>query len=114
MESWSVLFASFFFGFMKTLGQLALINDTLKSLEIPMEFYNALPYVMTLVALMIFSRNIVDQKSWVSHTIKENVKRKDSLNCLFLIKSGRKSSSIAYPVVFAYNKDRTSCLCTIL
>ena len=27
---WSVLFASFFFGFMKTLGQLALINDTLK------------------------------------------------------------------------------------
>lgn len=60
---WSVLFASFFFGFMKTLGQLALINDTLKSLEIPMEFYNALPYVMTLVALMIFSRNIVGPKA---------------------------------------------------
>lgn len=58
---WSVLFASFFFGFMKTLGQL--INDTLKSLEIPMEFYNALPYVMTLVALMIFSRNIVGPKA---------------------------------------------------
>lgn len=60
---WSVLFASFFFGFMKTLGQLALINDTLKSLEIPMEFYNALPYIMTLVALMIFSRNIVGPKA---------------------------------------------------
>lgn len=60
---WSVLFASFFFGFMKTLGQLALINDTLKSFEIPMEFYNALPYVMTIIALMIFSRNIVGPKA---------------------------------------------------
>lgn len=60
---WTVLFASFFFGFMKTLGQLALINDTLKSFEIPMEFYNALPYVMTLVALVVFSRNIVGPKA---------------------------------------------------
>ncbi len=60
---WGVLFASFFFGFMKTLGQLAIINDTLKSFEIPMEFYNALPYVMTLVALMVFSRNIVGPKA---------------------------------------------------
>lgn len=60
---WSVLLASFFFGFMKTLGQLAVINDTLKSFEIPMEFYNALPYVMTLIALMIFSRNIVGPKA---------------------------------------------------
>ena len=60
---WGVLFASFLFGFMKTLGQLAIINDTLKSFEIPMEFYNALPYVMTLVALMVFSRNIVGPKA---------------------------------------------------
>jgi len=60
---WTVLFASFFFGFMKTLGQLAVINETLKSFEIPMEFYNALPYVMTLIALMIFSRNIVGPKA---------------------------------------------------
>ena len=60
---WGVLFASFFFGFMNTLGQLAIINDTLKSFEIPMEFYNALPYVMTLVALMVFSRNIVGPKA---------------------------------------------------
>ncbi|MGL4373876.1 MAG: ABC transporter permease, partial [Turicibacter sp.] len=60
---WTVLGAAFFFGFMKTLGQLALINDTLKSFEIPMEFYNALPYIMTLIALVIFSRNIVGPKA---------------------------------------------------
>ena len=57
------VFITFFFGFMKTLGQLAVINETLKSFEIPMEFYNALPYVMTLIALMIFSRNIVGPKA---------------------------------------------------
>lgn len=60
---WTVLFASFFFGFMKTLGSLAMINDTLKSFQIPLEFYNALPYVMTLIALVIFSRNIVGPKA---------------------------------------------------
>jgi len=54
---WSVLLASFFFGFMRTLGSLATINDALKTLEIPTEFYNALPYVMTIFALIVFSRN---------------------------------------------------------
>ncbi len=60
---WSVLGAAFFFGFMKTLGQLALINDTLKSFELPMEFYNTLPYLATLIALVVFSRNIVGPKA---------------------------------------------------
>ena len=56
-KPWTVLGAAFFFGFMKTLGQLALVDETLKSFELPMEFYNALPYLATLVTLVIFSRN---------------------------------------------------------
>ena len=54
---WAVLFASFFFGFMRTLGSLALINSTLQAWNLPTEFFNALPFVMTLLALIIFSRN---------------------------------------------------------
>jgi len=60
---WSVLFATFFFGFMRTLGSLATIHETLKSWDIPTEFYNALPYLMTLVALILFSRNITGPKA---------------------------------------------------
>ena len=52
-----VMFASFFFGFMRTLGSLATINPTLMQWNLPVELYNALPYVMTLVALMLFSRD---------------------------------------------------------
>ncbi|MCL1949185.1 MAG: ABC transporter permease [Turicibacter sp.] len=52
-----VMFASFFFGFMRTLGSLATINPTLLQWNLPVELYNALPYLMTLIALMLFSRN---------------------------------------------------------
>lgn len=54
---WGVVFASFFFGFMRTLGSLATINPTLMQWNLPVELYNALPYIMTLLALMLFSRN---------------------------------------------------------
>ncbi len=59
----NVLGATFFFAFMKTLGNLAPVNATLQQLQIPQEFYNALPYVATIIALVIFSKNIVGPKA---------------------------------------------------
>ncbi len=58
-----VLGASFFFAFAKTLGDVAPVNATLKALSIPQEFYNALPYIATIIALVIFSKNIVGPKA---------------------------------------------------
>ncbi len=58
-----VLGATFFFAFAKTLGDVASVNSTLKALSIPQEFYNALPYVATIIALVIFSKNIVGPKA---------------------------------------------------
>ncbi len=58
-----VLGASFFFAFMKTLGTVAPANEALKQLQIPQELYNALPYIATIIALVIFSKNIVGPKA---------------------------------------------------
>lgn len=52
-QPWKVLFASFFFGFMKTTGTIA----RLAKVDIPFEIFNAFPYIMTLIALVIFSKN---------------------------------------------------------
>ncbi len=59
----NVLGATLFFGFMKTLGNIAMVNQTLKQLSVPTEFYNALPYIMTIVALILFSKNTVGPKA---------------------------------------------------
>ncbi len=58
-----VLGASFFFGFMKTMSTMASVNEVLKSLALPQELYKALPYVLTLIALMAFSKNAVAPKA---------------------------------------------------
>ncbi len=58
-----VLGATLFFGFMKTLGNVAMVNPTLQSLSLPTEFYNALPYFMTIIALVLFSKNTVGPKA---------------------------------------------------
>ncbi len=52
-----VLGATLFFGFMKTLGTMAVINEFLKTLAIPVEFYNILPYAVTIIALVLVSKN---------------------------------------------------------
>lgn len=52
---WGVLGASVFFGFAKTLADLAKIFDSLK--DMPNIVFNAFPYIITLIALMIFSKN---------------------------------------------------------
>ncbi len=62
-KPFNVLGAAFFFGFMKTLGDVSSVNKTLMEFNIPMEIYSMLPYVMTIVALIIFSRNIVAPKA---------------------------------------------------
>ncbi|MFV0503577.1 MAG: ABC transporter permease [Lachnospirales bacterium] len=62
-KPFSVLGATFFFGFAKTLGEVARVNDTLKALSLPPELYNALPYILTIVALVLFSSNNVGPKA---------------------------------------------------
>ena len=62
-KPWKVLGASFFFGFMRTMSTMASVNDGLKALALPQELYKALPYVLTLVALLLFSKNSVGPKS---------------------------------------------------
>lgn len=62
-KPWRVVGASFFFGFMRTMSTMASVNDGLKALAIPQEFYKALPYALTLIALLIFSKNSAAPKS---------------------------------------------------
>lgn len=52
---WGVLGASFFFGFAKTLAELAKVFESLR--DLPNIYFNTFPYVITLIALMIFSKN---------------------------------------------------------
>lgn len=62
-KPWKVVGASFFFGFMRTMATMARVNDDLKNLGIPEEVYKALPYVLTLMALLLFSKNTVAPKA---------------------------------------------------
>lgn len=54
-----VLGASLFFGFTKALATMSALNETLQTLGLPMQVYNALPYAATLLALALFSKNAV-------------------------------------------------------
>lgn len=58
-----VLLATIFFGFMRTLGTMALINDSIQKLSLPTELYSAFPYIMTIIALIVFSKNAVGPKA---------------------------------------------------
>lgn len=62
-DPFKILLATIFFGFMRTLGTMALINDTIQKVNLPTEFYTALPYVMTIIALIVFSKNAVGPKA---------------------------------------------------
>ncbi len=53
----NVMFTALFFGFMKTFSTMASINDSLKALSLPQEFYRVLPYAITIIALIIVSKN---------------------------------------------------------
>lgn len=57
--NWSapkIIFASFFFGFMSTLGAQYTLIPFLNNLDLPSEIYGMIPYVATLV-LLIFTSN---------------------------------------------------------
>ncbi len=62
-KPWKVMGAAFFFGFMRTMSTMALTNESLKLLALPVELYKSLPYVLTLVALFVFSKNTVAPKA---------------------------------------------------
>lgn len=62
-KPFNVLGAAFFFGFTKTLASVSPVNETLRNFNLPMEFYNAIPYVITIIALVIFSSNAVGPKA---------------------------------------------------
>lgn len=52
-----VLFASLFFGFMKTLSAIYSVIPALVSLKIPSDIYKMIPYIATLVVLIFTARN---------------------------------------------------------
>lgn len=58
-----ILVASFFFGIMKTLSSSYSIVPILKDLNISNEVYKMIPYVATLLILIIFSKNMKAPKA---------------------------------------------------
>lgn len=58
---WGVLGAAFFFGFAKTVADMSKLFESLKTM--PNIIFNTFPYVITLVALVIFSKNVAGPKA---------------------------------------------------
>lgn len=60
-KPWNVLGASLFFGFAKTVAEMSLIYPAINKL--PNIFINTFPYVATLIALVVFSKNAVGPRA---------------------------------------------------
>lgn len=58
---WGVLGASLFFGFAKTVADMSKLFDSLKTL--PNIYFNTFPYIITLIALVLFSKNAAGPKA---------------------------------------------------
>ncbi|MEH7087283.1 ABC transporter permease, partial [Neobacillus drentensis] len=58
-----VMGASFLFGFARAFASMSSLNDTLKAIHLPMQFYNALPYIITIIGLVLLSKNAAGPKS---------------------------------------------------
>lgn len=56
-KPFKILFAAFFFGFMKTIAAAYSGIPFLASLGIPSEFYKSIPYIATLIVLAFVSKN---------------------------------------------------------
>lgn len=54
-KPWGVLGAAAFFGFAKTVADMSKLFEALKTM--PNIFFNTFPYVVTLIALVLFSKN---------------------------------------------------------
>jgi simple sugar transport system permease protein len=60
-KPWGVVGAAFFFGFAKTVADMSKLFESLKTM--PNIFFNTFPYVLTLIALIIFSKNSAGPKA---------------------------------------------------
>jgi general nucleoside transport system permease protein len=60
-KPWGVLGAAAFFGFAKTVADMSKLFEALKAM--PNIFFNTFPYVITLIALVIFSKNASGPKA---------------------------------------------------
>ncbi len=60
-KPWGILGAALFFGTAMTISNIAVIYDSLKS--VPNIILNTFPYVMTLIALVLFSKNAAGPKA---------------------------------------------------
>lgn len=58
---WGVLGASLFFGFAKTVADMSKLFEGLKTM--PNILFNTFPYVVTIIALILFSKNAVGPKA---------------------------------------------------
>ena len=58
-----IALAALLFGFFRALSNVYTGFDLLKSLNLPSTFYNAMPYVISLVVLIFFSRNSAAPKA---------------------------------------------------
>lgn len=58
---WGVLGAALFFGFAKTVADMSKLFDFLQNM--PNIFFNTFPYVATLIALVLFSKNAAGPKA---------------------------------------------------
>ncbi|HKL61146.1 MAG TPA: ABC transporter permease [Acholeplasma sp.] len=56
-QPWRILFAAVFFGFFRTVSSAYSAIPFLNDLKLPREFYQMLPYIVTLVVLAFFSKN---------------------------------------------------------
>ncbi len=60
-KPWGILGAALFFGTAMTISNISVIYDSLKS--VPNIILNTFPYVMTLIALVLFSKNAAGPKA---------------------------------------------------
>jgi len=60
-KPWGVVGAAVFFGFAKTVADMSKLFEGLKNM--PNIFFNTFPYIVTLIALVVFSKNMAGPKA---------------------------------------------------
>ncbi|MCM0648396.1 ABC transporter permease [Clostridium swellfunianum] len=60
-KPWGVVGAAFFFGFAKTVADMSKLFEGIKNM--PNIFFNTFPYVVTLIALVLFSKNMAGPRA---------------------------------------------------
>ncbi len=60
-KPWGVVGAAFFFGFAKTVADMSKLFEGIKNM--PNIFFNTFPYIVTLIALVLFSKNMAGPRA---------------------------------------------------